>query len=472
MSNKHNVFSRQHSSVQTSLTPLYEACRDGNEEQVREILPKYSHADLNRQQFPYGGNTCLHVAAAKGHDNIVKLLLNQGCYRSLFLNCQNQSAYDIAASNKESTRLLFLRQDENDPSLKSSSRFYEPNASGWFDIVKVDDNEEDNEKLIKFKRRPTINTEYSRFDPNSIDSFLNLETHPRCSSMNEGNPERIGSRSIQTYKTQEEKNHEIEYSVNSKTICQSRFYRFCINHLNSDEPLDHQTIIKRLNNLLEQNHINNSNDYIKADDLMKQYQKNSNSIEQLLHLYTLETQFYRALKQDCLTLAIPLFMNLSKLKKRFFKGRVYRGTHMTYAQLLTYQIAMETPGALLQTNSFSSTSIDRYIAEQFLYIKPKTNEKDLCVLFTFDFPDICDQAINLSRLSIDTPSLSEYEDEKEVLILPGTLFEVTRVRKATDEDDLYTIYLTNTMIPKKPLLSTFKWTWVEFKNQLTKDKKH
>ncbi|CAF4613112.1 unnamed protein product, partial [Rotaria sp. Silwood2] len=76
-----------------SITPLYEACRDGNEEQVRSLLPQYSHADLNRQEFSDGGNTCLHVAAANGHDNIVKLLLKQGCYRSSLLNSQNQSAY-------------------------------------------------------------------------------------------------------------------------------------------------------------------------------------------------------------------------------------------------------------------------------------------------------------------------------------------------------------------------------------------
>jgi len=132
---------------------------------------------------------------------------------------------------------------------------------------------------------------------------------------------------------------------------------------------------------------------------------------------------------------------------------------------------METPGTLLQTSSFSSTSMDRYIAEQFAYLKTEKNAKDLCVLFIFDFPEICDQAINLSRLSIDTPCLSEYEDEKEVLILPWTLFEVTRVRKATDDDDLYTIYLTNVMIPRKNLLSTFKWTWVDLKNQFSKEKK-
>ena len=87
-------------------------------------------------------------------------------------------------------------------------------------------------------------------------------------------------------------------------------------------------------------------------------------------------------------------------------------------QLLIYQMAMDTLGTVLQTCAFSSTSIDRHVAEQFAYVKAKKNEKDLCVLFVLNFPNACDQAINLSRISNDTPCLSEYENEKEVLILP------------------------------------------------------
>ncbi|CAF3891244.1 unnamed protein product, partial [Rotaria sp. Silwood1] len=81
------------------------------------------------------------------------------------------------------------------------------------------------------------------------------------------------------------------------------------------------------------------------------------------------------------------------------------------------------------------------------------------------------QAINLARVSMDKPCLSEYEDEQEVLILPWTLFEVKRIKKATDEDDLSMIYLTNIVIPKKNLISTFKWTWTEFKKKLIKEKR-
>ncbi|CAF4988419.1 unnamed protein product [Rotaria sp. Silwood1] len=153
---------------------------------------------------------------------------------------------------------------------------------------------------------------------------------------------------------------------------------------------------------------------------------------------------YRILHKDCLPLALPLFIHLPNLKERFFKGRVYRGVHMTYEVLLVYQMAMETPGTVLQTRSFSSTSINRCVAEHFAH---------------------------LEKISNDKPCLSEYEDENEVLILPWTLFEVKHIRNATDEDDLFTIYLTNIIITKKNLLSTFKWSWVEFKKGIIKEKK-
>lgn len=436
MGNTDSVVSHRSQSMHRSsicTVPLYEACRIGDEEMVRDLLQKYSVSDLNRAQTSSDRNTCLHIAAANGHDNIVEMLLKHGCYRSSILNSQNQSAYDVAASNKESTRLLFLRHEQNNPSSKSS-RFFENNASDCFDVIQLEDNQDNRDnndkKPATAERKPIV----------------------------------------QTFKTEKEKKHEVDYSASSKAMCQSSFCRFCVNHLHSDEPLEQDTIIKRLQNLLEEVKMSDADDLPKVDDLIQKYQCDNASIEYLLHLYTLETQFYRLLKRDCIPLAIPLFINLPKLKDRYFKGRVYRGMHMNYEQLLTYQIAMEVPGTILQTRSFSSTSVNRSIAEEFAYSK-KSNEKEFCVLFIYDFPDPCDQAINLSRVSADRPSLSEYQDEQEVLILPWTLFEVKRVRKSTDEDDLCTIHLTNVIIPKKNLLSTFKWNFIELKKHLIKEKK-
>jgi len=431
MGNKHVEYRHEslHSSRRAmSVTHLYESCRDGDVEQVRRLLPHLSQTDL-KYQNPYDGNTCLHIAVINGHTDVVKLLLKSGCYRSRCLNSSNQTAYDLACLKNDSTRSLFLRQDETDPLAKSAERFSDQNVSKCFDIVTVEP--ELNEKSAKLHRQAPI----------------------------------------QTFETEAEKQHEIGYAASSKAMCQSSFGRFCVNRFHSDEPLNNETILWRLHRLLNDTNVNNSDDYLKIQDLIHQFEQNTNSIEHLLHLYTLETRFYRILKEDCMPLAMPLFMNLQKLKYRFFKGRVYRGMRMSSEQISIYQIAMEMSGTLLQTKSFSSTSMNRNVAEEFAYLKSKNPENNFCVLFIFDFPDISDQAINLSRLASDIPSISEYEDEEEVLILPWTLFEVTQIRPATDQDCLYKIHLTNRPIPKKGLLSTFKWTIADIKHQMAKSGK-
>lgn len=411
------------SQPRQSTAALYVACQRGDEEQVRQLLPRYSARDLNHPEPFRGGNTCLHVATANEHENIVKLLLQAGCYRSSLLNDQDQSAYDIAEVKDNAIRSLYHRPDQ------PTSRFFEENGEACFDIVR-------------------------------------LETRGVSEPMPEKRP------SVQTFKTEEEIRHEIEYSASSKTMCQSRLGRFCINHLHSDEPLEHRTITKRLNDLLQQIKLHpEEDDDAKAVELLHLYEQNPDAIEHLLHLYTLETSFYRRLKNDCLPLAIPLFIHLPKLKDRFFKGRVYRGMHLTREQLTSYQLAMDMRGTLLQTRSFSSTSVKRSIAEQFAYEKAARHSDELHVLFVFDFPRPSDQAINLSRTSSSVSCLSEYEDEAEVLILPWALFEVTRIHKGTDDDDLYTVYLTNVIIPEKSLMSTFRWSWVELRTQFVREKK-
>jgi hypothetical protein len=45
------------------------------------------------------------------------------------------------------------------------------------------------------------------------------------------------------------------------------------------------------------------------------------------------------------------------------------------------------------------------------------------------------------------------------------------VQKATDGDDLCTLHLTNIMIPKKNLISSFKWSYFDLKDHIIKENK-
>lgn len=416
-------------SIRTeSLVTLYEACRTGNERVVRQLLTFLTPNELNQSVPSTQGNTCLHIAVNNGYDSIVQILLENGSYRSLVLNDDKLSAFDLAnSSNKDSTRSLFSRSTSKDSKVEISSRFHDSNVVECFDIVQLD------------------------------DSLMSRQNLPN----------------VQIFSSEEEKQHEIEYSASSKAMCQSRFGRFCVNYFHQDEPLDRRTVVQNLKDLLKMaEEKENSKEIFKAKDLFAKYENNDESIDRLIHLYTLETEFYRLLKNDCLPLAIPLFIHLNELKSRFFQGRVYRGMRMSNEQIhLYHQAASKTNEILFQTRSFSSTSMNRSIAEQFAFWKNEKSDQNISVLFIFDFPQICDQALNLSRISVDQPALSEYENEQEVLILPWTLFEVTRVRRASNDEDLTTIHFTNRIIPKKRLLSTFKWSWIEMKNQIRNDGK-
>jgi hypothetical protein len=57
-----------------------------------------------------------------------------------------------------------------------------------------------------------------------------------------------------------------------------------------------------------------------------------------------------------------------------------------------------------------------------------------------DFPDRCGTAISLYTLSDELPPISDYENEKEILILPTTIFKVINIEQSAD---LIVIYLQN-----------------------------
>ncbi|CAF1531961.1 unnamed protein product, partial [Rotaria sordida] len=90
-------------------------------------------------------------------------------------------------------------QNETDSSTKGSSRFVEQNASECFDVFKVEENLDGSRDHIDDKK-PTTTA-------------------------------RIPT--IQTYKNEQEKKHEMEYSASSKAMCQSSFCRFCVNHFHN-----------------------------------------------------------------------------------------------------------------------------------------------------------------------------------------------------------------------------------------------
>ncbi|CAF1324257.1 unnamed protein product [Didymodactylos carnosus] len=392
------------------MSNLYLACQSGKTDIVRQILEKCSYHDLN--QIEPNGSTLLHAAAMNGHQDIVRLLIEHGCQRSV-VNADRLTAYELAPNDE--VRRLFHR-----PASSRRERFHNDNVDDCFEIV----NELEEESSLPSDKAASIERKES----------------------------------VQKYKTSEEKRHEMGYAASSKAMCRSKLGRLLVDYVHDDAPLELETMARHLKEIVDREVAkNDDSEWEKANDLLNRFiNHNDHSIEHLFHLYTLETRFYRVLKNDSIPLAIPIYTKLPKLKERYFQGQSYRGACMTVSDLEAYEWAVQHPGSLLQTTNFSSTSLNRQIAEEFIATSEKNTNKRT-VVFIFHFPKKCDQAINLGKISDKLPCLSEYEDEAEVLVLPWTLFEVKSVYK-NDENDTCSIYLRNVLIPHKSLLSTFLWT--------------
>ncbi|CAF1411237.1 unnamed protein product [Adineta steineri] len=174
-------------------------------------------------------------------------------------------------------------------------------------------------------------------------------------------------------------------------------------------------------------------------------------VEELLRIYTLDMPFCSNIcgPMLCHVLLNPLIRHLDALSNRYFQGTSYRGLTMTKEDLEDYEEALrqekvEQKESVITLASFASTSIDEVVATGFAVAS--TVENKITVLITCIFPERCDTAIALYKISESIPCISHFDDEEEVLVFPGTMFRVTKIGTTTDPS-LAHIHLTN-VVPK------------------------
>ncbi len=159
-------------------------------------------------------------------------------------------------------------------------------------------------------------------------------------------------------------------------------------------------------------------------------------------------------------------MHLSDLKQRYYQGYSYRGVQLTRHALNEYRWALRHKPSVLSLLTFASTSIVPDVAERFS-AKSSPSPDKINALLVFYFPQPCDTAINLSAIpEYQLPCISNYENEKEVLIGPRTFFRVIKIE--TDQsNERCTIYLENLCGERK---TVFKAVKVLLKDDLKKKK--
>lgn len=187
----------------------------------------------------------------------------------------------------------------------------------------------------------------------------------------------------------------------------------------------------KLETIVEKTIQTNDRQYWNACQLLYQY-RTTRKVEHLLRLYTLETNFYRDLPKGAEkteSLATPIMYHLSTVSSRAFQGYCHRGLTMKEEDFEIYWWSLKNKkGCHLETNTFWSTSIDPIVAACFFGEGQRLEKGQLGIIMEFHFTYPCSTAIALFQ----SPSLSQFQDEEEVLILPGTVFQVTEIETGDD----------------------------------------
>lgn len=127
---------------------------------------------------------------------------------------------------------------------------------------------------------------------------------------------------------------------------------------------------------------------------------------------------------------------------------------MTSSDIDAYQWVQQNVSRVLETCTLQSTSAKKAVAEEFAG-QNKALDKHT-VLFKYSFPEQCKTALALSRLrgNENDRCLSDFEQEDEVLILPYTLFQVTKI-EIDQKSKWYYISLKNVPVPENSVLSAW-----------------
>ncbi|CAM4801878.1 unnamed protein product [Rotaria magnacalcarata] len=174
--------------------------------------------------------------------------------------------------------------------------------------------------------------------------------------------------------------------------------------------------------------------------------------EHLMALYAWETPFYKYINiYPDESFFMELIIGLFKFRDRFFSGSAYRGISLTKDELEFYERTRNYPRGFIEMRTINSASKSRPVGETYAKCsRPHTG--GIKALFIIDFNEPCETAIDIS-------DLAQMPMEKEVLIVPGTFFEVKSIEILSsnhDSSDMAIITLKNIPVSRDVLLQTIK----------------
>jgi hypothetical protein len=157
-----------------------------------------------------------------------------------------------------------------------------------------------------------------------------------------------------------------------------------------------------------------------GEDYFKKYRE-TGEFGHVLTLYTAETPFYGIVRDDE-TFLVEMYKHLLRYEKLTFRGCTYRDFHLLPEDFEPYRWALAHPRSLLEMRKITSTTQIRKNSLQFL---ENISSESRSVLLEITFNEKCFTALDLQTFSY-------FKNEKEVLVLSGTFFEVTQIREVNE----------------------------------------
>jgi tetratricopeptide (TPR) repeat protein len=166
------------------------------------------------------------------------------------------------------------------------------------------------------------------------------------------------------------------------------------------------------------------------------------SSEKSIEWYTRDTFLYRSLNKSLRVQDIGLLFGfrflIRDIEQQLQKYRCTSLTRLYRGQLISteeLEVLQESKGKLISMNSFFSTSLDRNIALMFL--DPSNNDNKLKkVLFEIDADPCRDHVKPFANIT----SFSYYQEEKEVLMMLGSVFRIDNIH--LDQHHIWVVNLT------------------------------
>ncbi|CAF4821761.1 unnamed protein product [Rotaria sp. Silwood1] len=358
---------------------LYDLCKANDIEKLRSILPFIGNRNIINKIHTSIGSTCLHVACYYGYSDMVQILLEYGALRSIRNLRHNLTPYEEAYAHH--IKQLFVKQQQ----------LFSNNDYDYIEWSIVGDD-------LLDKRREFLQAIdlYKTYDSHNLISKLLAEVihyylNKYLANQNNhiGNPQdRITSKQVETieayFKEAIDQQDYLTYFIKAYTL-PSGFHRVLNKHL--------------------------------ALYVLDYFDESKNFLST-----------YRLV--NCLAHMVTLLIYHPNLSQYRYQGLCYRGMIITQNDLDRYQLNQH-----ILNRSFLSTSIDRQVAKMFAGEGQQSQMRHTPGgQRALQYSCLCQYLVKQNSTAINIECLSMNPEEKEILILPFTVFKVTNIKRNYFED--------------------------------------